>query len=211
LLPALSGLLLATLSGLLGLLARLLLAAAALLPAALLATLLLLTLSTLLAGALATLIGIVHDRSCMRLAPTSLNGIRRGKFLPCCRLASRSRSCGQAPHEFFSLLKRFLSHSADQVAQSRRPAERGWIDITHVSGAWDWIGRHIAVMTAIIAVIVGCNHVARDGANAISAPGAAEAVRLRGRKGCHEARGNSHQRESLSHRVIGPAISITDW
>jgi uncharacterized membrane protein YphA (DoxX/SURF4 family) len=70
LLVALSRLLLAALSGLLGLLAGLLLAAAALLPAAaLLAALILLT----------TLIWIVHDRSCVRLAPTVLNGRARGK------------------------------------------------------------------------------------------------------------------------------------
>jgi hypothetical protein len=62
LLPALSRLLLTALSGLLALLAGLLLAAAALLPTALLPTLLLL--AALLARALATLIGIVHDRSC---------------------------------------------------------------------------------------------------------------------------------------------------
>ena len=100
LLAALSGLLLAALSGLLALLTGLLLAAAALLTAALLAALLLLTrflLTRALATLLATLIGIVHDRSCVRLAPTSPNRSQRGKFLPCCRLASRSRSCGQAP------------------------------------------------------------------------------------------------------------------
>jgi hypothetical protein len=70
LLPALSGLLLSTLSRLLALLTGLLLAATALLAATLLAALLLLTGSALLAGTLATLIGIAHDHSCVRLAPT---------------------------------------------------------------------------------------------------------------------------------------------
>jgi hypothetical protein len=84
-LSALSRLLLAALSGLLALLARLLLAAPALLAtAALLATLILLALSALLATALTTLIGIVHDRSCVRLAPTVLNGPRWGMFRVAC-------------------------------------------------------------------------------------------------------------------------------
>jgi hypothetical protein len=68
---ALSRLLLAALSGLLALLAGLLLATATLLPATLLAALILLALPALLATALATLIGIAHDRSCVRFSPDS--------------------------------------------------------------------------------------------------------------------------------------------
>jgi phosphatidylglycerophosphatase A len=71
---ALSGLLLTALSGLLGLLARLLLPAATLLLTAVLAALL------LLATALATLIGIVHDHSCEVKPPTHDNGWSQGMF-----------------------------------------------------------------------------------------------------------------------------------
>ena len=65
---ALSGLLLAALSGLLALLPGLLLPAATLLLTAMLAALL------LLATTLATLIGIVHDHSCEVNPPTQDNG-----------------------------------------------------------------------------------------------------------------------------------------
>ena len=138
---------------LLALLTGLLLAATALLATALLAALLLLTGSALLAGTLATLIGIAHDRSCVRFAPTRLQRPSARKVPTKAGIfASVTIRPPHRAHEFSKVLNGFRA-SADQIAQRRGPTEWRGIDITHVCGAWDRIRCHIAVVTGVVAVI----------------------------------------------------------
>ena len=86
---ALSGLVLAALSGLLALLPRLVLAAATLLLTTVLAALsglLALLPGLLLAAALATLVGIIHDHSCVRINPPAPRQRMVARNVPFCQV-----------------------------------------------------------------------------------------------------------------------------